>query len=63
MGHHDNDERYMATSDLTTEISQVDGTLETSLQPQIRNAILQQLNDKSIEVQAVAVKWSGLFAV
>ena len=47
----------MATSDLTTELSQVEGLLEASLQVPVRNAILKQLDDTSIEVQAVAVKW------
>lgn len=55
--HYDSDERYMATSDLTSELSQVEGLLEPSLQVPLRNAILKQLDDKSIEVQAVAVKW------
>eukprot|EP01083_Nonionella_stella_P042265 114251_1 len=54
--HHDKDERFMATSDLTTELQKVEGELDLSLQTPIRNAILGQLDDNSNDVQAIAVK-------
>lgn len=54
--HHDSDERYMATSDLIAALSAVDGLIDAGLQLPIRNAVLKQLTDKSIDVQAVAVK-------
>jgi hypothetical protein len=54
--HHDKDEKYMATSDLTTELEGVEGAIDASLQVAIRNAILAQLEDSSTDVQTVAVK-------
>ncbi len=46
----------MATSDIITEFEQYDGVIESSLQEAVRNAVLKQLEDSSIDVQAVAVK-------
>jgi len=63
MTHHDNDERYMATSDLITELSHIEGKLDTGIQTAIRTAILTLLDDKSIEVQAVAVRWYARWIV
>jgi hypothetical protein len=37
--------------------AQVDVMLETSMQKPIHEAIVKRLEDKSIEVQTVAVKW------
>jgi len=54
-GHHDNDTRYMATHDLITELEKVD-VLDQSLQIRIRQAIIQQLDDKNTDVQTVAVR-------
>ena len=54
--HHDKDERYMATSDLTNELEKVDGLLDSSLQTPIRDAILKQLDDVNNDVQAQAIR-------
>eukprot|EP00490_Sorites_sp_Unknown_P003870 CAMPEP_0114690016 /NCGR_PEP_ID=MMETSP0191-20121206/65212_1 /TAXON_ID=126664 /ORGANISM="Sorites sp." /LENGTH=108 /DNA_ID=CAMNT_0001979389 /DNA_START=49 /DNA_END=375 /DNA_ORIENTATION=+ len=54
--HFDKDERFMATSDLTTELEKVDGKLDSSLQTPIRDAILKQLDDSSNDVQAIACR-------
>ncbi|XXQ33054.1 TATA-binding protein interacting (TIP20) domain-containing protein [Plasmodiophora brassicae] len=53
--HHDKDERFMATSDLTTELDAIDA-IEKGLQGPVRDAIVSQLSDQSNDVQAVAVK-------
>ena len=55
--HFDKDERFMATSDLTSELEKVDGKLDSSLQTPIRDAILKQLDDTSNDVQAIACRW------
>jgi len=55
--HHDKDERFMATSDLTQDLEQLEGVIDNSLQAPIRNAIIKQLEDSSTDVQTVAVKW------
>ncbi|ETO22841.1 hypothetical protein RFI_14352 [Reticulomyxa filosa] len=52
--HHDKDERFMATSDLTAELEKVEGQLDASLQTPIRDAIMKQLDDPSNDVQAIA---------
>merc|ERR1719163_2621125 len=54
--HHDKDERFMATSDLTAELEKVDGQLDSGLQTPIRDAILTQLDDPSNDVQAIACR-------
>ena len=54
--HHDKDERFMATSDLASELEKVDGQLDSSLQTPIRDAILKQLDDPSNDVQSIACK-------
>jgi len=54
--HHDKDERFMATSDLASELEKVDGQLDSSLQTPIRDAILKQLDDTSNDVQSIACK-------
>lgn len=56
--HYDKDERYMATSDLCIALSsgiQLDETMEKK----ICTAILKQLDDKSNDVQSMAVKCLG----
>src|SRR4051812_37636260 len=57
MKDYDKDERFMATSDLTTELEGIEGIIDGSLQAPIRNAIIKQLEDSSTDVQSVAVKW------
>merc|ERR1719229_631895 len=54
--HHDKDERFMATSDLASELEKVEGQLDSSLQTPIRDAILKQLDDTSNDVQSIACK-------
>eukprot|EP01084_Bolivina_argentea_P078413 142273_1 len=54
--HHDKDERYMATSDLISELEKIEGEIDSSLQTPIRDAILKQLDDNSNDVQSVAAK-------
>jgi cullin-associated NEDD8-dissociated protein 1 len=53
--HFDPDERYMATSDLIAQLSG-ESRIEPSLQVPVCNAIIKQLDDKSADVQTVAVK-------
>lgn len=55
--HHDPDERFMATSDITAKLEHYEGQLDKGLQVSIRNAIISQLEDSSSDVQTVAVKW------
>lgn len=43
--HHDKDERFMATSDLTTELDAIDA-IEKGLQGPVRDAIVSQLSDQ-----------------
>jgi len=54
--HFDKDERFMATSDLASELEKVEGQLDSSLQTPIRDAILKQLDDTSNDVQSIACK-------
>jgi cullin-associated NEDD8-dissociated protein 1 len=51
----DKDERYMATNDLATILSQ-DIKIDDAMENRICTAILRELDDKSNDVQAVAVK-------
>ncbi|DBA02475.1 TPA: hypothetical protein N0F65_008689 [Lagenidium giganteum] len=53
----DKDERYMATSDLCNELNK-NVELGQYLEPKVCAAILKQLDDKSNDVQSIAVKWS-----
>eukprot|EP01083_Nonionella_stella_P111414 326738_1 len=53
--HYDKDERYMATSDLKSELEKIQGQIDADLQHSIRDAILRQLDDGSVEVQNIAV--------
>lgn len=55
----DKDERYMATSDLCTEL-QKDIKIDAALERRICAAILKQLDDKSNDVQSIAVKCLGI---
>jgi hypothetical protein len=58
--HYDKDERYMATSDLCTALS--GGTnlhIDEQMEKKICTAILKQLDDKSNDVQSMAVKCLG----
>lgn len=55
----DKDERYMATSDLCVELNK-DVGLGPYLEPKICAAVLKQLDDKSNDVQSIAVKCLGI---
>ncbi|KAG7401238.1 Cullin-associated NEDD8-dissociated protein 1 [Phytophthora boehmeriae] len=55
----DKDERYMATSDLCSELNK-DVELGTYLEPKVCAAVLKQLDDKSNDVQSIAVKCLGI---
>ncbi|CAI5732825.1 unnamed protein product [Hyaloperonospora brassicae] len=55
----DKDERYMATSDLCVELDK-DVELGPYLEPDVCAAVLKQLDDKSNDVQSIAVKCLGL---
>ena len=53
--HWDKDERYMATNDLCSELSK-DAKMDENVERRICAAVLKQLDDKSNDVQSVAVK-------
>ncbi|KAG6598032.1 Cullin-associated NEDD8-dissociated protein 1 [Phytophthora cinnamomi] len=55
----DKDERYMATSDLCVELNK-DAELGAYLEPKVCAAVLKQLDDKSNDVQSIAVKCLGI---
>ncbi|TDH72282.1 uncharacterized protein CCR75_003151 [Bremia lactucae] len=55
----DKDERYMATSDLCVEL-QKNVDLGSYLEPKVCVAVLKQLDDKSNDVQSIAVKCLGI---
>ncbi|OWZ20330.1 Cullin-associated NEDD8-dissociated protein [Phytophthora megakarya] len=56
---YDKDERYMATSDLCVELNK-DVELGSYLEPKVCAAVLKQLDDKSNDVQSIAVKCLGV---
>mmetsp|Transcript_840 Transcript_840/g.1414 ORF Transcript_840/g.1414 Transcript_840/m.1414 type:complete len:1307 (+) Transcript_840:70-3990(+) len=56
--HYDKDERYMATSDLCGLLA-TDIKIDDMTERQICAAVLKQLDDKSNDVQSVAVKCLG----
>ena len=51
----DKDERYMATNDLIQEL-QKDAQLDAAMERRVCAAVLRQLDDKSTDVQSIAVK-------
>ena len=57
--NYDKDERYMATNDLCQELNK--GTkIDEIMETRICSAIVKQLDDKSNDVQSVAVKCLGV---
>jgi hypothetical protein len=50
----------MATSDLMAHLDAFDGKVEEALQTQIRDAIIKELDDKSADVQTIAVSWYAI---
>lgn len=57
--HYDKDERYMATTDLCNEFSK-GIRIDDGMEARICAAIVKQLDDKSNDVQSVAVKCLGV---
>ncbi|KAJ0400185.1 hypothetical protein ATCC90586_009321 [Pythium insidiosum] len=55
----DKDERYMATSDLCNELNN-NVELGSYLEAKVCSAVLKQLDDKSNDVQSIAVKCLGI---
>lgn len=55
----DKDNRYMATSDLCTEL-QKDVKIDATMERRICAAVLKQLDDQSNDVQSIAVKCLGV---
>ena len=55
---NDADQRYMALSDLTSEITKA--KLDAGLQKVIREKVIVRLNDKVKDVSTAAIKWLDL---
>ena len=55
----DKDERYMATNDLIQEL-QKDAQLDAAMERRVCAVVLRQLDDKSTDVQSIAVKCLGV---
>lgn len=53
----DKDYRYMATSDLLSELNKESFKAEQDIEPKLMNTVLQQLEDASGDVSGLAVKW------
>ena len=53
----DKDYRYMATSDLLSELNKESFKADQDLESKLTNIILQQLEDASGDVSGLAVKW------
>lgn len=53
----DKDFRYMATSDLLSELQKPEFNLEPNTQSKVCTMVVQQLEDASGDISALAVKW------
>jgi cullin-associated NEDD8-dissociated protein 1 len=53
----DKDYRYMATSDLLSELNKESFKADQDLEPKLTITVLQQLEDASRDVSGLAVKW------
>ena len=53
----DKDYRYMATSDLLSELNKESFKADQDLEPKLTSTVLQQLEDASGDVSGLAVKW------
>lgn len=53
----DKDYRYMATSDLLSELNKESFKADQDLEPKLTITVLQQLEDASGDVSGLAVKW------
>ena len=51
------DFRYMATSDLQNELAKDSFKVDESVEKRLCTAIMQQLEDLSGDISALAVKW------
>jgi cullin-associated NEDD8-dissociated protein 1 len=51
------DYRYMATSDLLSELNKESFKADQDLEPKLTIIVLQQLEDASRDVSGLAVKW------
>ena len=54
--NYDKDERYMATNDICTVLTNGDVAIDSRTEKAICSAILKQLDDTSNDVQSIAVK-------
>ena len=59
----DKDYRYMATSDLLSELNKESFKADQDLESKLTNIILQQLEDASGDVSGLAVKWYLSFKI
>ena len=53
----DKDYRYMATSDLLSELNKEAFKADQDIEPKLTSTVLQQLEDASGDVSGLAVKW------
>lgn len=53
----DKDYRYMATSDLLSELNKEGFKADSDLELKLTSAVLQQLEDAAGDVSGLAVKW------
>jgi hypothetical protein len=58
----DKDYRYMATSDLLSELNKEAFKADQDLEPKLISTVLQQLEDASGDVSGLAVKWYAFFS-
>lgn len=56
----DKDFRYMATSDLLSELNKENFKADGDLEIKLSNIIIQQLDDVAGDVSGLAVKWYGI---
>jgi hypothetical protein len=58
----DKDYRYMATSDLLSELNKEAFKADQDLEPKLTTTVLQQLEDASGDVSGLAVKWCSFYS-
>lgn len=57
MASKDKDLRYMATSDLLTELSKDTFKVDGELEKRLCGVVAVQLEDQSADISALAVRW------
>lgn len=57
MANRDKDFRFMASSDLLTELGKDTFKLDTDSEKRLTQMLLKLLEDRSGDVQGIAVKW------